>query len=100
MGNGAAGWLAGAVAFLRAGYPSGAPAVGHAPLLALLPRRVSEDELTTVAAAVRTPERRETHPVDVRADIAVAITRLTHEMPSLDDIDRVRERLAAESGSG
>jgi Protein of unknown function (DUF3349) len=87
------GWgnrVSGAVAFLRARYPTGAPAVGYVPLLALLPRRVSEDEITTIAGALGAPGRR---AVD-RADVGVEITVITHEMPSLDDIARVRDRLA------
>jgi uncharacterized protein DUF3349 len=80
------------VAFLRARYPSGAPAVGYVPLLALLPRRVSEDEITRIAGALRAPGRR---AID-RADVGVEITVITHEMPLLDDIARVRDRLAGD----
>jgi uncharacterized protein DUF3349 len=72
-------------AFLRAGYPTGVPAVGYAPLLALLPRRVSDDEIRLVISKL-VPGRRAVDDVDV----GVEITRVTHEMPSTDDIERVR----------
>jgi Protein of unknown function (DUF3349) len=78
------------VAFLRAGYPIGRPAVGYAPLLALLPRRVSDDEILLVISKL-VPRRR---PVD-NVDIGVEITRVTHEMPLPDDIERVQRRLTA-----
>jgi len=79
------------IAFLRAGYPSGAPAVGYAPVLALLPRRVCDDEVVTIT---NTLIGRNHRSID-NADVGVEITRVTHEMPSLDDIDRVQHRLDA-----
>jgi Protein of unknown function (DUF3349) len=78
------------VAFLRAGYPTGMPAVGYAPLLALLPRRLSDDEIPLIIRKL-VPRRR---PVD-NIDVGVEITRVTREMPSPDDIERVRRRLTA-----
>ena len=78
------------VAFLRAGYPAGMPPPGYVPLLALLPRRVSDDEIRLIISKL-VPKRR---PVD-NVDVGVEITRVTHEMPSPDDIERVQRRLAA-----
>lgn len=79
------------VAFLRAGYPGGAPALGYAPVLALLPRRVSDDEVVTIATKLLAPERRCISNVDV----GVEITRVTDELPSVDEIERVKRRLSA-----
>lgn len=79
------------VAFLRAGYPAGMPAVGYAPLLALLPRRVSDDEIRLIIGKL-VPRRR---PVD-NVDVGVEITRVTNEMPSVDDIGRVQNRLTGQ----
>src|ERR1700740_3240326 len=93
MGLGAR--LSSIVAFLRAGYPTGMPAVGYAPLLALLPRRVSDDEISLIISKL-VPRRR---PVD-SVDVGVEITRVTHEMPSPDDIERVQRRLAASGSPG
>ncbi|HTY30254.1 DUF3349 domain-containing protein [Mycobacterium sp.] len=86
--------ISGIVAFLRAGYPSHAPALGYAPLLALLPRRLGDDEVAAIASTLH--QRRTT----ANADVGVQITRITEEMPSLDDIDRVRHRLGATGRAG
>jgi hypothetical protein len=77
------------VAFLRAGYPAHAPALGHVPLLALLPRRICSDDVAAIAGALVARPRR---PID-NADVGVEITRITAQMPSCEDIDRVRRRL-------
>jgi hypothetical protein len=79
------------VRFLRTGYPSGAPATGYVPLLALLPRRVSDDEIDSITIELFTSEGR---PID-SADVGVEISRITDEMPSLDDIERVKRRVDA-----
>lgn len=82
------------VAFLRAGYPSGTPAVGYVPLLALLPRRASDDEIRSVISKFA-PEPRPVGSADFRVDVGVEITRVTNEMPLPDDIDRVQRGLTA-----
>ena len=83
------------VAFLRAGYPAGAPAVGYAPLLALLPRRVTDDEIRLIIRKlVPKPP-----PVD-HVDVGVEVTKVTNAMPSPDDIERVQRRLAATGRAG
>jgi hypothetical protein len=83
------------LAFLRAGYPGCAPTTGYVPLLALLPRRVSDDEALLITSKLI---RRRRRSVD-RADVGVEISRVTGEMPSLDDIERVHHRLDAIGGS-
>jgi Protein of unknown function (DUF3349) len=80
------------VAYLRAGYPEGVPAHDYVPLLALLRRRLTDDELMAVAAEL-TSDGSMT-PVDA-ADMGVAITKRTDEMPSPEDTERVRQRLVA-----
>ncbi|OMC48254.1 hypothetical protein A5745_09670 [Mycobacterium sp. IS-2888] len=85
--------VAGIVAFLRAGYPSGTPAVGYVPLLALLPRRASDDEIRSVISKFG-PGRRPVE-ADFRVDVGVEIARVTHEMPLPDDIERVQRGLTA-----
>ncbi|HWF28864.1 MAG TPA: DUF3349 domain-containing protein [Mycobacterium sp.] len=77
------------VAFIRAGYPGVMPATGYVPLAALLSRRPSDDEIITITSELVV--RRHT-PIS-SADIGVEITRVTNEMPSLDDIERVQRRL-------
>jgi Protein of unknown function (DUF3349) len=79
------------VAFVRAGYPQGVPENDYIPLLALLRRRLSDDEVAAVASELA---RHGTMPID-GTDIRVAINKITDEMPSPADTDRVRRRLEA-----
>jgi uncharacterized protein DUF3349 len=79
------------VAFVRAGYPQGVPETDYIPLLALLRRRLSDDE---VAAVARQLADRGELTIDA-VDIGVAITRITDELPSPADLDRVQHRLQA-----
>ena len=73
------------IAFLRAGYPSGMPPTGYVPLAALLHRRLSDDEITAITSEL-------TMPIS-SADVGVHITRITNDLPSQDDIERVQRRL-------
>jgi hypothetical protein len=77
------------VAWLRAGYPEGIPPTDYFPVLALLSRRMSNDEVKQVAHELI--QRGDFDHVD----IGVLITQLTDELPSPVDVERVRERLAA-----
>jgi hypothetical protein len=78
-------------AFIRAGYPQGVPQTDYIPLLALLRRRLADHEVAAVATHIaRTGDLN----VDIAA-IGVAITQLTDELPSADDLERVQRRLAA-----
>ena len=77
------------VAFIRAGYPQGVPETDYIPLLALLRRRLSDDE---VAAVTTQLAARGEMNID-SADIGVAITRITDEIPSPADLERVKRRL-------
>jgi hypothetical protein len=79
------------VAFVRAGYPRGVPKTDYIPLLALLRRRLSDDEVTAVARALAGRGDFNIQP----ADIGVAITRITDELPSPADLDRVQRGLEA-----
>ncbi len=83
-------FLSSIVAWLRAGYPEGIPTTDYFPVLALLCRRLSSDEVKAVAHAL---SRRDGFD-DV--DIGVFITRITDELPDPEDIERVRSRLAAQ----
>jgi hypothetical protein len=88
------------VALFRAGYPAGAPRLGYVPVLALLPRRVSEDEILALTRKLAGSNFRRLD----RADLGVEITRITDELPLPTDIERVQTRLSAiggpESSSG
>jgi hypothetical protein len=79
------------VAFVRAGYPQGVPQTDYIPLLALLRRRLSDEQVAAVAKRVATAG----DPNGEIAGIGAAITRITDELPSADDLERVQHRLAA-----
>jgi Protein of unknown function (DUF3349) len=82
-------FLTSIVTWLRAGYPEGIPPTDYFPVLALLSRRLSSDEVKAVASELM--QRGGFDDVD----IGVLITQITDELPSPADIERVRVRLAA-----
>ncbi len=82
------------IAFLRTGYPAGTPVTGYVPLLALLRRRVTDDEIAAIMRKFGAHRRRPLDPLD-QADVGVEILRITDELPAPDDIQRVQDRLAA-----
>jgi hypothetical protein len=84
-------FLSSVISWLRAGYPEGIPPTDTFALLALLTRRLSNDEVKIVANELM--QRNEFDKVD----IGVLISKLTDELPSEEDIERVRTRLAANS---
>jgi hypothetical protein len=77
--------------FLRAGYPDGVPRGDYVPLVALLRRRLTDDEVIALATELIAAGE---IPVD-GLDVRVAITKLTDEMPSPQDTERVERRLVA-----
>jgi Protein of unknown function (DUF3349) len=83
--------LAKIVGFLRAGYPEGVPDGDYIPLVALLRRRLSDDEVVAVATELISTGGAPVQGTDVR----VAITKLTDELPSPQDTERVKRRLTA-----
>ena len=82
-------FLSSIVAWLRAGYPEGIPPKDYFPVLALLSRRLSTNEVKSVAHEVVHRDGFD----DI--DIGVLITQMTDELPSPEDVERVRSRLAA-----
>ena len=83
-------FLSSIVSWLRAGYPDGIPPTDSFAVLALLARRLTNDEIKAVANEMM---RRGELNID-NIDIGVAITQLTDDLPTPDDVDRVRARLA------
>ena len=83
------GFLSSIVSWLRAGYPEGIPPTDTFAVLALLTRRLSNDEVKIVAHELMQRDGFD----DV--DIGVLINKLTDELPSEEDVERVRSRLAA-----
>lgn len=84
------------VNFLRTGYPETAPPTGYLPVLALLPRRLSDDEVQEIADDLTAHGDMPLDPIN----IGVAITRITGELPTAGHIDRVKQQLTARSWRG
>jgi hypothetical protein len=82
-------FLAKIVAWITAGYPEGVPGPDRVPLFALLRPRLTDDEVKIVTKELM--ERGEFDEVD----IGVLITQMTDGLPAPEDVERVRNRLAA-----
>ncbi|OBH94740.1 hypothetical protein A5678_03165 [Mycobacterium sp. E2733] len=57
---------------------------------------MSDDEVTAIAKKLLGPERRSI----TNLDVGVAITRVTDELPSITEIERVRRRLTSPGRAG
>lgn len=78
------------VRWLRAGYPAGLPENDFVPLVALLRRRLTDAEVTAVADRLAGEGALPT----TRVDVGAAILAVTSELPSEEDVERVRTYLA------
>jgi hypothetical protein len=78
--------------WLREGYPAGVPPKDYIPLLALLRRRLTEEDVREVAREIARVDGAQ--PVD----IAVHITKITDALPTEDDIARVEAHLTEHHG--
>ena len=76
------------VTFLRGGQPHGAPVTGYNSVLALMQRRVTDDEISDLIADFAHKASAVTE-----VDIGVGIVALTGELPAPGDVDRVIRRL-------
>jgi Protein of unknown function (DUF3349) len=82
-------FLSSIVSWLRAGYPEGIPATDTFAVLALLSRRLTNDEVKAVANEL--VQRGQFDQID----IGVLITQVIDDLPAPEDVERVRARLAA-----
>lgn len=82
-------FLSSIVSWLRAGYPDGIPPTDTFAVLALLKRRLSDDEVKLVANDLMQRDGFD------KVDMGVLISKLIDELPSEEDIERVKLRLAA-----
>ena len=92
--------LAGVLDWLREGYPAGVPPKDYIPLLALLRRRLTEDEVREIAqemAGLGSGDENGRAEIG-NADIGVQITKLIDAMPTPEDIERVEQRLVSHHG--
>ncbi|MFD1814983.1 DUF3349 domain-containing protein [Rhodococcus gannanensis] len=88
------------VRWLRDGYPDGIPPKDHIPLVAVLARRLTSDQIKAVAVALAeealTEETgRGEDPSIERDEIGEAITQVAHTEPSAEDIARVEAVLTS-----
>lgn len=79
------------IGWLHSGYPEGVPPKDYFPLLAVLQRKLTDQEIREVVDALI--EDVDT-PIEVD-EIEDTIIRLTREMPLDDDVRRVSVHLAA-----
>ena len=79
--------------WLRAGYPDGVPPKDYYPVLALLKRSLTEDEVVEAARSILRTNDGE-NPV-TEAEIQAAIANVTNQEPSAEDIQQVSARLAS-----
>jgi hypothetical protein len=88
------GWsptmLSRVIGWLRQGYPQGVPERDYIPLIAVLARRLSAEEVLAVARQLQ--QDGQLPPDD--ADIGTLILKITDELPSQEDVARVRSQLA------
>jgi Protein of unknown function (DUF3349) len=78
------------VDWLRVGYPTGLPERDYVPLVALLRRRLSDDEVRAVSRLLVDNGVIS----DDRVNVGTAIAKVTSELPSDADIERVRVYLS------
>jgi uncharacterized protein (DUF2267 family) len=83
-------FLARIAGWLRAGYPDGVPPHDYIPLVALLRRQLSDEEIALI-----TEELSSFSPAPESAgELKKAVTALAHTAVSDTDLARVRARLA------
>lgn len=78
--------------WLRRGYPEGVPPKDYFPLLALLKRSLTEDEVVSAAQAVLKGATADTVTED---DIRAAIHQVTAQEPNPEEMHQVASRLAS-----
>ncbi|MGV9669248.1 DUF3349 domain-containing protein [Gordonia sp. NPDC003504] len=78
--------------WLRAGYPHGVPERDYNPLLAILRRQLSEEEVEHVSGELISEAAPPPEPIS-KIDAGVKITAVTHELPHDDDVSRVQRYL-------
>ncbi|WP_129660634.1 DUF3349 domain-containing protein [Rothia uropygialis] len=77
------------IRWLRAGYPDGLPTQDYIPLVAVLRRRLGDEEVIEICRQLIAEGVMPAGSVD----IGVEITKITDEMPLPEDVARVEEHL-------
>jgi hypothetical protein len=79
--------------WLRAGYPEGVPPKDYIPVLALLKRSLSEEEVVKAAQAVLKQADSDSAVTDLQ--IEEAIRQVTEKQPNPEEMLQVASRLAS-----
>lgn len=83
-----------AVEWLRKGYPAGVPRQDYVALLGLLRRKLTEEEVRTIARDLAEQAERGADPITTQ-DIEQMINSSMLQEPSPEDVVRVSAHLAA-----
>lgn len=83
------------ITWVRQGYPTGVPAADYVPLIALLSRRLTKDEVIDIVIELRGAG---VVPSET-GRIGAAIMGTTNEVPSIEEIERVRHHLSETTGT-
>lgn len=83
--------------WLEAGYPDGVPPQDRFPLIALLQRRLTDEQTRQIVHELTSPSALKTRGEDeiTQDEIEELISRQVRESPSSEDVSRVSARLAA-----
>jgi hypothetical protein len=80
--------------WLRAGYPEGIPPQDYLPILGVLRRRLTQEEIRSIAAGLAEQSNDSARPIS-RADIEAMIEQTVYQRAIAADVARVSARLAA-----
>ena len=80
--------------WLRAGYPEGVPPQDYVPILGVLQRRITSEEIHTISEGLAEQLSRTENPI-TRADIEAMIEDTVYQRALASDVARVSARLAA-----
>jgi Protein of unknown function (DUF3349) len=80
------------LSWLHDGYPEGVPPTDYFPLLALLKRSLTEEEVITAAQSILKKSRSDTVTED---EIRTAVQALIDKEPNPEEIHQVASRLAS-----
>ena len=78
--------------WLRAGYPEGVPPRDYFPLLALLKRSLTEEQVVKAAQSVLKANESDTV---TEAEIHAAVEKVIEKQPNPEEIHQVASRLAS-----
>jgi Protein of unknown function (DUF3349) len=79
--------------WLHAGYPEGVPPKDYIPVLALLKRSLSEEEVVKAAQAIL--KQADSHSAVTDLQIEEAIRQVTEKQPTPEEMQQVASRLAS-----